>query len=199
MTEAMNDDQYFVVDSPHEVARWRPLVNWILYIPHHIIQRALGMLAFIAAVFYWFVRLFTGRLHRGLYGVMTMHERYQVRADSFLIGFSERYAPIQLSQGATDDGAYEAMRLDLPEPSDEVSRAGLFNWFLAIPHYLVLAVYAIAALVVAIIAWFAVLFTGRWPEGMRSFIVRVTNQYFKIWVYVAMVKPGYPTFGLPAR
>ncbi len=87
------------------------------------------------------------------------------------------------------------MRLTLSEPSDEVSRAGLFNWFLAIPHYVVFALYAVAA----ILGWFAVLFTGRWPAGMRAFLVRVSNQYFKVWVYVTMVKPGYPSFGLPAR
>lgn len=199
MTEALSDDQYLVVDSPHEIARWRPLVNWILYIPHYIIQGALRALLFIAAVFYWFIRLFTGRLHRGLYDVMTMYERYQVRADSFLVGFSETYAPIELSQGAEDDAAYEPVRLTLPEPSDEVSRAGLFNWFLAIPHYVVFAFYAVAAIVVATLGWCAVLFTGRWPAGMRAFLVRVSNQYFKVWVYVTMVKPGYPSFGLPAR
>ena len=38
-----SDRRYLVVDSPHELARWRPLVNWVLYIPHAIILYFLGI------------------------------------------------------------------------------------------------------------------------------------------------------------
>jgi hypothetical protein len=70
------------------------------------------------------------------------------------------------------------------------------NFFLAIPHYIVLAVLAIAAFVVAVIAWFAVLLTGAWPQAMRDFLVKVGNYYLRVWVYVAMVETKYPRFGI---
>ena len=55
----------------------------------------------------------------------------------------------------------------------------------------------IGAAVMAVVAWFAVLFTGRWPERMRDFLVRFANYYYRVWVYVAMVTPApYPRFGL---
>jgi len=59
-------------------------------------------------------------------------------------------------------------------------------------------VYFIGAVVVAIIGWFAVLFTGKWPQGMRGFLVRVSNYYYRVWTYVTMVENKYPKFGLPA-
>ena len=38
---------------------------------------------------------------------------------------------------------------------------------------------------------------GAWPEGMRGYLVRVSNYQYRIWTYVAMVENEYPTFGLP--
>lgn len=70
------------------------------------------------------------------------------------------------------------------------------NWILAFPHYIVMAVYGIAAMFVLVIGWFAVLFTGAWPHGMRDFLVKFGNYYMRIWVYVAMVETKYPKFGI---
>jgi hypothetical protein len=52
------------------------------------------------------------------------------------------------------------------------------KWLLAIPHYIVLLFLAFAALIVIIIAWFAILFTGRYPDGLFKFVVSVmTDRY----------------------
>jgi len=84
----------------------------------------------------------------------------------------------------------------LPEPPETGSRKLALNFLLAIPHYIVLVVYGTAAAVVAVIAWFVVLFTGAWPQGMRNFLVRVTNYYYRVWLYATMVETRYPKFGL---
>jgi hypothetical protein len=188
--------EYYVVDSPYEIARWRPLVHWLLVIPHAAIAYALRSVAGVVAVVYWLVLLFTGKLNRGLYGMMTLYARYDARTTGFLVGFSERYPPFDFRTGGADNGAYPPIRLDLPEPPETASRKLALNVLLAIPHYVVLIVYGIAAAVVAIVGWFAVLFTGAWPRGMRDFLVRVTNYYYRVWLYVAMVTTDYPKFGL---
>lgn len=190
-------ERYFVVDSPYEVARWRPLVHWILYIPHGIVLYVLQIIAGVVALVYWLTLVFTGRLHRGMYGIITMYERYNVRATSFLIGYSEQYPPFDIDMGPRDNTAYPPIRLDLPEPPESTPRTAAFNWFLAIPHYVVLVVLWIGAAVIAVIAWFAVLFTGVWPRGMRDWLVRLTNYYYRVWTYVVMVDTSYPKFGLP--
>lgn len=187
---------YYVVDSPYEVARWRPLVHWLLFIPHAIILYGLEVLAGVVGLIYWLVLLFTGKLNRNLYSMMVLYERYSVRASGFLLGFSEVYPPFDFKTGGADNDAYPPIRLNLPEPPESGSRKLALNVLLAIPHYIVVAIYGIGAMVVAVVAWFAVLFTGSWPEGMRRYLVRVLNYYYRVWLYAAMVETDYPKFGL---
>ncbi len=189
---------YLVVDSPYEVARWRPLVNWVLFIPHCVIAYALQALARTVFAVYWLMFLFTGKLHPGLYGVMVMNERYNARANGFLVGFSQLYPPFDFALDPADNNAYSPVRLNLPAVPEGVRRSAVLNVLKAIPLYLMLIVYVIGAVAVAVAGWFAALFTGRWPQGMRRYLVRVSNFQYRIWTYVAMVENTYPKFGLPA-
>ncbi len=191
-------DAYLVVDSPYEVARWRPLVNWLLYIPHAIVVEALGALAGVVFFIYWIAFLFTGKLNRGMYGLLTMYERYNTRAGAFLLGYSETYAPFDFTTGGADNNGYPPVRLTLPEPPESLPRSAALNLLKAIPHYFVVIVLGIAAAIVAIVGWFAVLFTGAWPQGMRDFLVRVANYYYRVWTYAVRVENDYPQFGRPA-
>jgi Domain of unknown function (DUF4389) len=198
--ETVNSDpNYLVVDSPYELARWRPLVNWVLYIPHAIILYGLQILSNAVFVVYWLMLIFTGKLHPGLYGIMTMYERYNTRAAGFLLGYSETYPPFDFNNNPADNNAYAPVRLNLPAVPESVPRSVALNVFKAIPHYVVLVIYFIAAAAVAIIGWFAVVFTGVWPHDMRDFLVRVANYYYRVWAYVSMVENDYPKFTLPSR
>ncbi len=188
--------EMLVVNSPYEVANWRPLVHWLMYIPHYIVIYILNFVAGFIFVLYWLTLIFTGRLHRGMYGLLIMFQRYETRAGAFLIGFTEQYAPFDFDTGTTDNGIYPPIRLNVPEPPESTSRVAALNWILAFPHYIVMAVYGIAAMFVLVIGWFAVLFTGAWPHGMRDFLVKFGNYYMRIWVYVAMVETKYPKFGI---
>ena len=200
MTHAIteNGKPYLVVDSPYELARWRPLVNWVLYIPHALILGALETLSFAVFVIYWIRFIFTKSLHPGLYRVMAMYERYNSRAGGFLLGYSETYPPFDFDMDYADNGAYPPVRLALPKVQDTVPRSAALNVFKAIPQYVVLIVYFLGAAVVALIAWLAVLFTGAWPRGMRDYLVRVSNYYYRVWTYVTMIENDYPKFGLPS-
>ena len=188
---------YLVVDSPYELPRWRPLVNWVLYIPHAIILYALQILARAVFLIYWLVLIFTGKLNSGLYSMMAMYERYNARATGFLVGWSQTYAPFEFTTDPSDNNSYPAVRLNLPAVPESIPRSAALNVLKAIPHYILLMIYFIGAAVVAIISWFAVLFTGVWPQGMRAFLVRVSNYQYRIWTYVTMVDNDYPKFGLP--
>jgi hypothetical protein len=193
-----NHQPYLTVDSPYEVERWRPLVNWVLYIPHAIILYALQALARVVFLVYWLMFVFTGKLHPGMFGVMAMYERYSARAGGFLIGYSATYPPFDFNTSTADNNAYPQVRLELPSVPASVPRSAALNVLKAIPHYIVLMVFFIGAAVVAVLGWFAVLFTGAWPQGMRDFLVRVSNYYYRIWTYVTMVENDYPAFGLPS-
>ena len=70
-----------------------------------------------------------------------------------------------------------------------------FRTLLLIPHVIVLAFYGIGALVVAIIAWFAALFTGRVPDGMHDFIAGYLRYYARVLAFGTILAGPFPPFG----
>jgi hypothetical protein len=96
----------------------------------------------------------------------------------------------------------QAVHLDLvyPDAQNELGRGWpLIKWFLAIPHYIVLFFLGIAALVCIVIAWFAILFTGRYPKGLFEFVVGVMRWGLRVGAYaVLLITDKYPPFSLEA-
>jgi hypothetical protein len=99
---------------------------------------------------------------------------------------------------ATDD--QQSVRLELPYPDVErdLNRwLPLVKWFLAIPHYIVLFFLWIGAVVSIVVAWFAILFTGRYPRGLFDFLVGVGRWENRVVAYAfLMVTDRYPPFRL---
>ncbi|MDQ1539517.1 MAG: hypothetical protein QOH29_243, partial [Actinomycetota bacterium] len=71
-------------------------------------------------------------------------------------------------------------------------------WLLALPHYVVLIGLYIAAVVVVVIGFFAVLITGQYPEGLRNFLVAVSGYNLRVQTYVGLLSDSYPPFQLAA-
>ena len=92
------------------------------------------------------------------------------------------------------------MHLDLryPDVPRELNRwLPLVKWFLAIPHYIVLAFLGLAAFVCVVIAWFAILFTGRYPRGLFDFVVGVGALGAAVAAYAFLLTTDrYPPFSL---
>ena len=98
--------------------------------------------------------------------------------------------------------AEQALHLDIdyPDVPNELNRwMPLVKWFLAIPHYVVLFFLTIAAFVSVVIAWFAILFTGRYPTGLFDFVVGVMRWHNRVIGYAyILVTDRYPPFSLSA-
>jgi Domain of unknown function (DUF4389) len=94
----------------------------------------------------------------------------------------------------------QSLRLDMPYPDvpRELNRwLPLVKWFLAIPHYVALAFLGLAAFVCIVIAWFAILFTGRYPRGLFDFVVGVGRWGVRVSAYAfLLVTDRYPPFSL---
>ena len=93
----------------------------------------------------------------------------------------------------------QAVHLDFPYPdATKLSRGlPLVKWFLAIPHYIVLFFLWIGAVVCIIIAWFAILFTGRYPRALFDYVVGVQRWSLRVSAYaVLLVTDQYPPFSL---
>jgi hypothetical protein len=88
------------------------------------------------------------------------------------------------------------VRLDVEYPA-KLSRGLIFvKWLLAIPHFIALTFLGIGALVVWVISWFAVLFTGRYPKGMFDYMVGVQRWGTRVGAYVLFLTDKYPAFSL---
>ncbi len=99
---------------------------------------------------------------------------------------------------STDEEQSVHIDLVYPDVKTQLMRGlPLVKWFLAIPHYIVLCFLAIAFVVCVIIAWFAILFTGKYPKGLFDFVVGVMRWGFRVEAYAAlMVTDKYPPFSL---
>jgi hypothetical protein len=88
--------------------------------------------------------------------------------------------------------------LDYPDAEKDLKRGmPLVKWFLAIPHFIVLFALSIAAFVVVVIAWFAILFTGRYPRALFDFVVGVSRWWLRVDAYAfLLVTDRYPPFSL---
>lgn len=99
---------------------------------------------------------------------------------------------------STDE--HQSLRLDIayPDAETELNRwLPLVKWFLAIPHYIVLFFLGIAAWVCIVIAWFAILFTGRYPRGLFDFVVGVARWAIRVSAYALLLATDrYPPFSL---
>jgi hypothetical protein len=99
--------------------------------------------------------------------------------------------------------APDPRRRALPYPvtfeSDYVEKRSrlttFFRWLLAIPHLIVLTFYGLAAGVVVIVAWFALLFTARWPRGMYDFVGGFWRYCTAVYGYLYLLTDAYPPFG----
>jgi hypothetical protein len=89
------------------------------------------------------------------------------------------------------------MRVDLATRLEDRNRltVGLRILWL-IPIALFLVVVSVAAVVVAILGFFAVLFTGRWPDGMRRFLIGRTRLSVRVGAYASLLVDDYPPFSL---
>jgi Domain of unknown function (DUF4389) len=118
-------------------------------------------------------------------------QRFSNRVTAYLALMDDRYP-------STDD--HQSVHLDYqyPDAARELNRwLPLVKWLLAIPHYIVLFFLQVAALFVAIVAWFAILFTGRYPRGLFQFVEGVIRWHNRVIAYaLLLVTDQYPPFRL---
>jgi hypothetical protein len=187
----------FSVDAPERVANWRPLVHWLLAIPHFAVLYALNLIAEIAGLVSWFVILFTGKDIEGLQGVRMMYLRYSTRTALYAGFMVEEYPPFAFSTTGADPGDVPRVRVDITPQLEGRNRVTtFFRLILAIPHLLAIAVLGIGMFVCFVLAFFAVLFTGRWPAGLQEFVLKVMRWVLRFQAYLMLLTDEYPPFSL---
>jgi hypothetical protein len=98
---------------------------------------------------------------------------------------------------STDEEQAVHLSIPYPDARSELNRwLPLIKWFLAIPHYIVLVFLALAALVCVVIAWFAILITGRYPRALFDFVVGVFRWGLRVSAYAFLLVTDNPPFSL---
>ena len=117
--------------------------------------------------------------------------RFSARVGAYMVLVTDRYPSTVEEQSVH-------LEIDYPDVERDLNRwLPLVKWLLAIPHYIVLAFLAIGAIVVWIIAWFAILFTGRYPRPLFNYMVGVSRWGLRVQAYAfLLVTDRYPPFRL---
>lgn len=147
----------------------------------------LGAVAFVGAFLAWFAILFTGRHPHGLRDLATLYLRWRVRAGAYITLLRDEYPPFG------DDSYPAGIRLQPPATERDRLSVGL-RAILAIPHFVVLWALGIAWVVTTVIAWFAILFTGRYPVALYDFGVGVFRWGIRVEAYMLLLTDAYPPF-----
>jgi hypothetical protein len=182
----------------YRIARWRPLAQWLLAIPQLMIASALSSLRNVLTLISFFTVLFTEQIPRPIFDAIAMTYRYEWRAMSYALFLHEDYPPFDFEVSSEDDRVEPHTTLSIAYPQHLDRWKPLYKWLLAVPHYVVIAALAVAAFLAFVVGFFAVVFTGKYPHGIRDFLVNVYRYILRVLAYAGLLTDQYPPFSLVA-
>jgi Domain of unknown function (DUF4389) len=148
----------------------------------------LGAVAVVLAIVSWFTLVVAGVHLDGIRRFTLVYLRWRARALAYLLLLEDAYPPF-------GDGPYPvALEVAAPGPRRRLTVA--FRALLAVPLLLMLIFVTIGWCIATIVAWFAILFTGRHPQAMYDFSVRALRWRLRLDAYLLLIVDDYPPFSL---
>lgn len=151
----------------------------------------------------------TGGMASGLVAATALMIIFQQRYPRWWFDFSRELTRFGYRVGAymglltdqypsTEEEQAVHLEIDYPDVKGDLNRwMPLVKWFLAIPHYIVMAFLVAGAVFAVIFAWFAILFTGQYPRGLFDYVVGVGRYGLRVNAYAfLLVTDQYPPFSL---
>jgi hypothetical protein len=170
------------IDYPERLSRGLIFVKWLLVLQHYIVLAGYAIICWVAAVAALVAILFTGNVPEGLWDFILGFDRWSLRVSAYLFLMTDEYPPF-----TNQDVAYP-VRLRCGRPSELSRGLPFIKWLLALPHLILLIFIGIAAFIVVIIAWFAILFTGKFPKGLFTFVEGYLRWETRVAVYCGHVR-----------
>jgi hypothetical protein len=178
------------------LSRWLWLVKWFLIIPHIIVLVFLWLAFVVVWIIALFAILFTGKYPRRLFDFNVGVLRWTWRVGFYSYGAlaTDKYPPFTLKAG----GYPADLEVRYPE---RLSRGLVLVkwWLLAIPQYVLVSIFTGEGGLVYILAIFAavaLLFRGRYPKDIFSFVLDINRWSYRVCVYAALMTDQYPPFRL---
>jgi len=155
------------------------------------------------------IRTTGGGILGGLFGATMLMILFRQRYPRWWFDFARELVRFETRIGAyaalltdlypsTVDEQAVHLEIDYPDVERDLNRwLPLVKWLLAIPHYIMLAVLGVIAIVAVVIAWFAILITGRYPRGLYDYVVGIGRWALRVQAYAfLLVTDRYPPFSL---
>ena len=133
--------------------------------------------------------LFRGKYPRWWFDWNVELTRFSTRVSAYFLLLRDEYP-------STDEEQAVHIEIDYPDAERDLNRwLPLVKWLLVLPHYIVLAFLAVVLLAITVIAWFAIVFTGRYPRGMFNFVVGWNRWALRVSAYAFLLTTDrYPPF-----
>lgn len=159
----------------------------LLAIPHLVWLTLWSFAAWIAVVVAWIVGLVAGRVPDGLHGFMAAYTRYYTHLSAYLWIAADPFPGFTGAPGYPVD-------VDIAPAAPQSRLTILFRLVLAIPAAIVMSVLQNVAWIVAFLAWFYALFTGRMSQGMRDLQAYCLRYQAQTYGYLLLLTQRYPSF-----
>jgi hypothetical protein len=148
--------------------------------------------SFVGIINFWSI-LITGKMIRSMFDFQLNLMRWSLRVNARLMNLSDGYPAF----GMTHNDADVVLDIEYPETSNRVSvllRAMFGIWYVLIPHAFLLFFLQIGVMFVRMIAFWAVLFTGKYPVGMHNYMVGVLRWNIRVNAFMSYLTDTYPPF-----
>jgi hypothetical protein len=148
--------------------------------------------SFVGIINFWSI-LITGKMIRSMFDFQLNLMRWSLRVNARLMNLSDGYPAF----GMTHNDADVVLDIEYPETSNRVSvllRAMFGIWYVLIPHAFLLFFLQIGVMFVRMIAFWVVLFTGKYPEGMHAYMVGVIRWNIRVSAFMSYLTDTYPPF-----
>lgn len=186
---ATNYPTRLTIDYPdRDLSRMSTFFRPILAIPIGIVLALLNGILFPAVLV---MLVFRRKYPRWWYDFNLEITRFSTRVGAYAALMSDVYP-------STDEEQYVHLDLEYPEAERDLNQwLPLVKWFLAIPHFIVLTFLTIGAFFAVIVAWFAIVFTGRYPSGIFGYVEGVFRWWLRVQAYALLLTTDeYPPFAL---
>jgi hypothetical protein len=149
----------------------------------------LGTVAWVMAIISWFAILFANTHPKGLRDFAVMYLRWRSKAIAYMALLRDEYPPF-------GEGDYPVTFTygEAPATRDKLSVA--LRIIYLVPHAIVLFFIGIGWVITAVIGWFAILFTGAYPEGFYRFAIGYLRWSLRVEAYGLLLYDQYPPFSL---
>ena len=184
------------IDTPERIANWRPLVQWLLAIPHFVVLGVLGAVSTVVAIIGWLAVVLTGKLPAGIAGLQAMYLRYSTVVNAYASFLTTQYPPFNFDTSPADPGGSQASVSFSPALEGRNRLTVLFRVITLIPAYIFAVVIGIVGTVCLVLGFFAVLFSGRWPAGLRTMVVGARSVNLRVSAYGLLLTDEYPPFSI---